>query len=511
MLFRSSVTGQQSVFFSAEWGSETIATDQETFGASMTLNGVYSWSGDVNDHGRRAYAHNPVEPAFLLEEPYDEEGPDGNGYNPNATQPVRRFQWWGWLSTIGGYISGNGYVWSFLAPDWRDHLDTQGSRDMALLNAFMGSIAWYNLVPSGLNGMRTLIPAGGSDESSSDYVAAAATADGTLLVAYVPPAHSGPITVDMGVLNGPARALWFDPTSGAYDGIGAGLTNAGSRAFTTPGNNSVGAKDWVLVLDYTDGIPAAAPTISSLPDQSTAVNTPTLPIPFTINDADTPVGNLTLSAGSSNPTLVPTNNIVFGGSGANWTVTVSPAINQLGTVTLTVSVSDGTHTTSDSFVLTVARHALSVVADNATRLYGQTNPVFTGTLSGVQDGDNITATYSSAATADSLPGDYEIVPTLIDPDGRLVNYTVAVTNGILTIVDAPHLLSISEPTPGAFVIECRVQAGRTYRFQYKNSLLDDVWLSLGADQTATSSRVAITNDANADLQRFYRLLDVTAP
>jgi hypothetical protein len=190
---------------------------------------------------------------------------------------------------------------------------------------------------------------------------------------------------------------------------------------------------------------------------------------------------------------------------------VSPAINQRGTVTLTVSVSDGTHTTSDSFVLTVARHALSVVADNATRLYGQTNPVFTGTLSGVQDGDNITATYSSAATADSLPGDYEIVPTLIDPDGRLVNYTVAVTNGILTIVDAPHLLSISEPTPGAFVIECRVQAGRTYRFQYKNSLLDDVWLSLGADQTATSSRVAITNDANADLQRFYRLLDVTAP
>jgi hypothetical protein len=103
-----SVTGQQSVFFSAEWDSGMIATDQATFGASMTLNGAYSWSGDVNNQGRRAYAHSPVEPAFLVEEPYDEEGPDGNYTNPSATQPVRRFQWWGWLSTIGGYISGNG-------------------------------------------------------------------------------------------------------------------------------------------------------------------------------------------------------------------------------------------------------------------------------------------------------------------------------------------------------------------------------------------------------------------
>jgi hypothetical protein len=256
-----SVSGQQSVFFSAEWSSGSIATDQTTFGASMTLNGVYSWSGDVNTHGRRAYAHSPIEPAFLLEEPYDEEGPDGNGVNGSATQPVRRFQWWGWLSTIGGYISGNGYVWPFRAPAWRNHLDTQGSRDMARLNAFMQSIAWYNLAPSGLNGMRTLITAGGgSSVSSSDYVAAAAAPDGTILVVYVPPAHSGPITVDMGAMGGPARARWFDPTSGTYTDIGTGLANTGSRSFTTPGNNGAGAKDWVLLLDLPREIKPAPPT-----------------------------------------------------------------------------------------------------------------------------------------------------------------------------------------------------------------------------------------------------------
>ena len=96
----------------------------------MTLNGVYTWELKVPVPylGRKGYSHEPPMPAFLLEEPYDEEGPDGNNYNPNATQPVRRFQCGGWLSTIGGYISGNGYVWPFVDPVWQEHLETQAPR-----------------------------------------------------------------------------------------------------------------------------------------------------------------------------------------------------------------------------------------------------------------------------------------------------------------------------------------------------------------------------------------------
>ena len=359
-----SVAGQQSVLFSAEWDSQSIATDQVTFGSSMTLNGAYSWTGDVNYQGRRAYAHSTVSPAFLLEEPYDECGPDGNNYNPSAIQPVRRFQWWGWLSTIGGYICGNGYVWPFNGSVWLSHLDTQGTRDMTRLNNFMGSIAWYNLVPSGLSGMRTLVTAGGSSVSASDYVSAAAAPDGTLVVAYIPPAHNGPITVDMAALSGTARARWFDPTSAAYTDIGTGLANTGTRVFTIPGNNSVGQQDWVLVLDRATG--SAAPTISDIPNQSTPTNTPTAAIPFTIGDTDTAVGSLTLSGASSNPTLVPPGNIVFGGSGASRTVTVSPANNQSGSATLTVSVSDGTNSASDTFVVTVnAGASIAAVRVNA--------------------------------------------------------------------------------------------------------------------------------------------------
>jgi hypothetical protein len=52
------------------------------------------------------------------------------------------------------------------------------------------------------------------------------------------------------------------------------------------------------------------------------------------------VGSLTVSGSSNNTTLVPNANIVFGGSRANRTVTVTPAANQTGSAT-TVTVSDG--------------------------------------------------------------------------------------------------------------------------------------------------------------------------
>jgi len=64
--------------------------------------------------------------------------------------------------------------------------------------------------------------------------------------------------------------------------------------------------------------------------------------------------NLQLSAASSNPGLVPLGNIVFGGSGANRTVTVTPAAGQTGSATITVTVNDGPNNTSTNFVVTVS-------------------------------------------------------------------------------------------------------------------------------------------------------------
>ena len=241
-----SVVGQKSIQWSAEWNTESIATDQVSFGSAMTLNGAYSFEGKTAVYGRNAYAHSPVSPAFLLEEPYDETDASGTKENTAASPPVRRFLWWGWLSSIGGYIAGNGYVWRF-NDGYVNHLNVPGALDLKQLNAFVRSIAWWQLVPSGLGGMKNLVTAGGYTPPDAAYVAAAANASGTLLVAYVPPAHTGSITVDMTALSASAQAQWLNPTTSAVTAIGT-FPNTGTQVFTPPGDNGSGFADWVLVL-----------------------------------------------------------------------------------------------------------------------------------------------------------------------------------------------------------------------------------------------------------------------
>jgi len=92
---------------------------------------------------------------------------------------------------------------------------------------------------------------------------------------------------------------------------------------------------------FPDCGPNTPPTISNIPDQTIFQNGSTGPIPFTVGDAETAPANLQLSAVSSNLGLIPNQNIVFGGSGANRTVTVTPTAGQTGTATITVTVNDG--------------------------------------------------------------------------------------------------------------------------------------------------------------------------
>ena len=96
-----------------------------------------------------------------------------------------------------------------------------------------------------------------------------------------------------------------------------------------------------------------APTLSDIASLGVNEDTATSALGFTVGDAETAAGSLVMSGSSSNTALVPNANIVFGGSGTARTVTVTPAANQSGTATITVTVSDGALTASDTFVLTV--------------------------------------------------------------------------------------------------------------------------------------------------------------
>jgi sugar lactone lactonase YvrE len=99
--------------------------------------------------------------------------------------------------------------------------------------------------------------------------------------------------------------------------------------------------------------------------------------------------------------------------------------------------------------LSVTRAPLSVVAAGAARPYAAANPGFSGTLTGVTAGDDITASYASAAGLATPAGVYgpataeAIVPTLVDPAGRLPNYTVTSGNGTLTVTKADQTITFA--------------------------------------------------------------------
>jgi uncharacterized membrane protein len=112
-------------------------------------------------------------------------------------------------------------------------------------------------------------------------------------------------------------------------------------------------------LNYqTEAFRAWLPVVPPTPAISTIADTTILPstsavLAFTLTDADTGPALLTVTAESSNPTLVPEVNIGFFGSGANRGVTITPAAGEIGTTIVTLIVSDGTSSSREEFVLNV--------------------------------------------------------------------------------------------------------------------------------------------------------------
>jgi hypothetical protein len=130
-------------------------------------------------------------------------------------------------------------------------------------------------------------------------------------------------------------------------------------------------------------------------------------------------------------------------SGSPSVSTIADTNSPVGTYAITVS--QGTLSNANyafSFTngtLTVTQALLGLSADNQVRSYGGTNPEFTGTITGIQNGDTISVDYTTAADTNSPIGNYDVVP--IASGAMLTNYAVAVSNGVLTVT--PAALSVT--------------------------------------------------------------------
>jgi hypothetical protein len=207
------------------------------------------------DQVLRDYARTPFKPFFLLDPQYENE-------NESTRTTLRSQAYWAILSGAQGQDFGNNPVWAFSGPPlyppphgWDVGLDDPGAGDMTRVSALFLGRPWHTLVPDRTH---TTLTAGYGTYTTNaaaidnNYVAAARTADGRLVMAYIPSTGTAArsVTIDMTKLAGAANGRWYNPVSGAYTAItGSPFANTGTRSFTTPGNNGSGAGDWALVLE----------------------------------------------------------------------------------------------------------------------------------------------------------------------------------------------------------------------------------------------------------------------
>ncbi len=94
--------------------------------------------------------------------------------------------------------------------------------------------------------------------------------------------------------------------------------------------------------------------------------------------------------------------------------------------------------------ITFPKPMLTVLVDSVSKVYGDENPTFTGSISGMKDSDTFTLSFSTDATATSDAGKYPIKATVNDPEGKLADYSVTNTDGTLTVTEAPLIVTTAD-------------------------------------------------------------------
>ncbi|HOX59931.1 MAG TPA: metallophosphoesterase [Candidatus Paceibacterota bacterium] len=244
------------------------------------------------------------------------------------------------------------------------HVNGEGSReDVFAGNTVRTLVSDYQFRGAGGNGFLRLLrfsPAFNSVRvfSYSPWVRQYETdADSQFEFSY--PMQSAPVAVVPIATNavpsgGTASCLWTGLTPGAtyewYVTVSNGsqiTTGPAWRFATAPAN-----------LPWTN----LAPILNDFAPHTMLANS-SAAIPFAIDDAETNPTNLTVTAYSSNGTLLPPSGISVGGLGADRVLQLTPAPDQAGACLITVVVSDGDYAPSESFMLKVLRPEILALWD----------------------------------------------------------------------------------------------------------------------------------------------------
>ncbi|MSR55948.1 MAG: tandem-95 repeat protein [Gemmataceae bacterium] len=152
-----------------------------------------------------------------------------------------------------------------------------------------------------------------------------------------------------------------DSTDESNESVNLSLSLPGPSNFAdyltnVESSSLLGVNDTAVLSILNDDSPGGntAPSIDDILDHVTDEDVSSGSINFTVNDPQSALADLVVTASSSNQTLVPNANITLGGTVGNRTISILPIANLFGSTTITVTVEDtGGLTASDTFVLTV--------------------------------------------------------------------------------------------------------------------------------------------------------------
>ncbi|MBY0424256.1 MAG: hypothetical protein K2Q22_01355, partial [Cytophagales bacterium] len=150
------------------------------------------------------------------------------------------------------------------------------------------------------------------------------------------------------------------------------------------------------------------------------------------------------------------------------------------------------------------KYGLTVAAMNFTRNYGMSNPVYTGTVTGIQpNGTGVTVRYTSGVIGSTPVGTYTIDPKVSGSDAD--KYVITTISGIYTILPAPLTVSANnfvklqgDPNP--------IFASTIYGLINGESLFIN-YITL-ADQTSPAGLYSIIPDPSGTTLSNYNLTTV---
>jgi hypothetical protein len=135
--------------------------------------------------------------------------------------------------------------------------------------------------------------------------------------------------------------------------------------------------------------PSFAPIISSMADVSVQ-NGDSRQIAFVIGDNDTALSALTFSFVIADPSIIDQSGLSVTGSGVARVLTIAPNTSVLGSSDITVTVSDGVNTASETFQLTLTNASPSITINSPANNADFTNTEsisLQGTATDLEDGE----------------------------------------------------------------------------------------------------------------------------